>query len=426
MTRTKPPLFVGAPEAAARLGVQVATIYAYASRGLIRSRSAQSGRKRLYDVRDLERLQVRRDARRGHAPTAASALMFGHPVLTSSICEVTARGPVYRGELAVDLALRGVGFERTAELLWTGGLPERSERFRRAVSPSGYRRLASLLPRDVSVASLFAAVLPILAARDPHRHGATEEADWQRGARLIRGLTESLTLLGRGAAADEVAKQTSIAGALLAGFGVSPSRRARELVDQALVVIAEHELNASTFAVRVAAGAGADLYACLCAGLATLSGPRHGAMSERVEVLLDELERSDSVPGALHRRADRGEAFPGFAHPLYPAGDPRASVLLSLVDAYPRHRASLVFRLCEAMREARRAEPNVDIGLVAVRRALGLPRGSALALFAIGRCAGWVAHALEQRASGRLLRPRAHFVPLGEKQAQVLDADAIE
>ena len=214
--------FVGAREAAALLGVQRATIYAYASRGLIRSRATDSGRKRMYDVRDLERLKVRRDARRGHAPTAAGALMFGQPVLTSSVCEVTARGPTYRGESAVELVRRRVEFERVAELLWTGRLPERSRFFTRSAPPRQYGRVAAMLPKDVNVASLLAAVLPVLGAADPYRHGATEEAEWQRAGTLIRALAESLALKKWSESQGKSGEQTSVAGALLVSLGVTP------------------------------------------------------------------------------------------------------------------------------------------------------------------------------------------------------------
>jgi citrate synthase len=181
------------------------------------------------------------------------------------------------------------------------------------------------------------------------------------------------------------------------------------------VVSADHELNASTFAARVAASAGADLYACVGAALATVSGPRHGGACDRVEALVAEAGSPRRAAAVVHERARRGEAIPGFGHTLYPDGDPRARPLFASAAALGRGRAPMqrvqtVLALVDAVGEARRELPSVECGLVAVTAALELPPGSAAALFALGRAAGWIAHALEQRAAGYLLRPRARYI----------------
>jgi citrate synthase len=180
----------------------------------------------------------------------------------------------------------------------------------------------------------------------------------------------------------------------------------------ALVVCADHELNASAFAARVAASTHADVYACLLAALGTLTGPRHGGSCDRVEALVAETERPERATHVVLERARRGEGVPGFGHPLYPAGDPRASPLLDHARALaPRSRdVRVVLALIEAMRDTGRGAPNLDAGLVALAAALGLPRGSAIGVFAIGRMAGWVAHVLEQYAAGFLFRPRARYL----------------
>jgi citrate synthase len=177
------------------------------------------------------------------------------------------------------------------------------------------------------------------------------------------------------------------------------------------VVSADHELNASAFAVRVAASAGADLYACVSAGLAALSGPRHGGSCDRVEALVAEAGSAARADAIVRGRMRRGEEIAGFGHPLYPEGDPRAEVLLETArDLAPRAEAlSTVTALVDAMRDAGREPPTVDVGLVAIAAVLGLPPGSAAGLFAVGRAAGWIAHAFEQREAGFLLRPRARY-----------------
>jgi citrate synthase len=203
----------------------------------------------------------------------------------------------------------------------------------------------------------------------------------------------------------------SMADAVSLGLGLSPGQ-AREAINLTLVLTADHELNASTFAARVVASTGADLYACVTGALAALSGPRHGALSDRVEALLDEVGEPGRARDVIALRTSRGESIPGFGHPLYPTGDPRAPPLLEVARRVAGKRSGLGVALAvlSAMERARREPPNLDFGLVAVVRALGLPRGSAAALFALGRTAGWVAHALEQREAGYLLRPRAEYI----------------
>jgi citrate synthase len=204
----------------------------------------------------------------------------------------------------------------------------------------------------------------------------------------------------------------SIAEALFRAQGKQPLARELQAVTAALVLVQDHELNPSTFAARVAASTGADLPSCLCAALGALHGPLHGAASQRVEALLDEIPGEAAVASRLEARARRGEAIPGFNHPLYPDGDPRARLLLEL--AFERGATSARLQVMQATRRhmlrERGEHPNIDFALVATALAAGLSRGSASRIFLVGRTAGFVAHVLEQRESGSVLRPRARYV----------------
>lgn len=387
-------------EAAQLLGVKTQTLYAYASRGLLRR--IGDGKHRRYLTEDVERLRTRHRARSGHGAVAAAALSFGDPVLDTTITGIDERGPLYRGRPATELAKAGVSFEAVAELLWSGELPSQPpvwHAFKASARSWGAPR--------TSLEELLLA-LPALVPRAPDRHSRVREVELSQGRQLIR----SLALLVVPPAARR--KSGSIAE-LLSGAAKAPAAAARRALDLALVLLADHELNASSFAARVAASTDAHLLACLTAALATLSGPRHGGASARVEALLDEAATLRRPLDVVQKRAQRGDAVPGFGHPLYPAGDPRAVPLLDEARALAERSRGLRKRLdplfALAKSQHRQGLPaNVDFGLVALTRALEMPPGSAALLFALGRSAGWVAHVLEQRTSEAILRPRARYL----------------
>jgi len=182
-----------------------------------------------------------------------------------------------------------------------------------------------------------------------------------------------------------------------------------------LVLLADHELNASSFAARVTASTDADPYACVTSALATLSGPKHGTASLEVMRFADGLGGPDAVPSAIRALRKQGRVPPGFGHRLYPHGDPRARPLL---DAAARigggKRVQTLLAIADATTDA---HPSVDLGLAAVVAALGLPPSVMPGLFAIARTAGWIAHGLEQRTAGHLLRPRARYVGIPAARA---------
>jgi citrate synthase len=175
---------------------------------------------------------------------------------------------------------------------------------------------------------------------------------------------------------------------------------------------ADHELNVSSFTARCVASAGSHPYAVVIAGLAALEGPKHGGASARIASMLESMRRARPPGAALEARVRRGEPIDGFGHPLYPNGDPRARLLLDLLRE--RYARSGEYRyIVEFARAASRItgeHPNVDFGLAAVGRVLNLPRAAPLMLFAIGRSVGWIGHAIEQYATGQLIRPRATYV----------------
>ena len=404
--------YLSAAEAADRLGVKVPTLYAYTSRGLVRSVAGPRGRARRYLRADIDRLRIRRDARAGHGPAAAGALRFGEPVLDTRITSIDSeRGPSYRGHRATDLAEADTPFEAVCELLWGGALQGLPKPWRAVDLEGQLEALSSLLSDAATPIERLSLVVPLLASRDPGRFATEARAVRPRARVLMRGMAGAFSL-GRGACAlTQTLAAPDLASALGCALAAGDSSDAVRAINRALVLCADHELNASTFAARVAASTGADLYACVAAALATLSGPRHGGAADRIEALIDEIGEPGRAQQVVHERARRGEAIEGFGHPLYPGGDPRGLSLLELAAALsPRARAVRVCRALVEELDPARGGPTVDLGLVALCGALGLARGSALGLFAMARCAGWVAHSLEQYAAGYLLRPRARYL----------------
>lgn len=405
--------WVSATEAARILDVKRATLYAYASRGKIRGAPGGRGRERLYLRADLERIRRRAEARSGHTAVAAGALVWGEPVLDSGLTAIREDGPWYRGRGAVALARAGVRFEQVAELLWAGVLPDVPPRWRAGGLGLPRASLSALLGNERGPFSIFSVAVPALGARDPHRFSATEDEERARARALLTRLA-ALFAFHRGAAGlpEEAARAESVAEKVAFGLGARGGRDAVAALDRVLVVCADHELNASTFAARIAASTGADLYQCVCAALGTAAGPRHGAACDRVEALLREVRRPERAAEVVAARSRRGEEIPGVGHRLYPSGDPRAVPLLEVAREIASHSRSVrtISAVVEALARQGRGAPSVDFGVVAVAEALRLPPGSAAGLFALGRTAGWIAHVLEQRQSRALLRPRARYV----------------
>ncbi|KFJ11846.1 citrate synthase family protein [Delftia acidovorans] len=388
------PDYLNSTEATALLGVSRATLYAYVSRGLLHAHAADTPRESRYLREEVEQLARQRGQGRKPREVAQAALNWGLPVLESSITLIEQGRLYYRGEDAVDWA-RSHTLEETAALLWQ--YPADAAFAAHAVEaapvlPDLQQRMAGQ-PCENTLLALFT-----VASDD----AAT--AAWQQSPeRLAAGCGALLRLLAAcllGTAPDKtpIHLQCAQAWALDA--------QGADLVRMALVLCADHELNASGFTARCVASTGASLRAAVVGGLAALTGGRHGGTTARVEALWDELGEAQA-PARLRQRLARGETLPGFGHHLYPEGDVRAALLLEML---PRQGPAAA--LAAEVMALTGLAPSVDFALVALRRHLQLPAGSAFGLFALGRCAGWLAQALEQRATRQIIRPRAAYTGL--------------
>jgi citrate synthase len=418
MSRT----FLTAPEAAAALGVRLPTLYAYVSRGLLRSEpgAGAGGRGRRYPAADVEALRQRSAIRRDPPRAARQALDWGAPVLDSALTLIAGGRLFYRGEDAVELARRGESLERVAALLWLGRLDAPLP------APAPWR-LAALARLEAELAASRAwrpfqrmqVWLPLATAEDPGAYDLRPAAVVAAGAWLLPLMATLAAGTACGPRGSRHPHQPLRAAAVLArAWGPARGAAAAELarlLDAALVLSADHELNVSAFTARCVASAGAPPQAAVAAALQALGGVRHGGQAERVEALLAELAAPASgvsIRDRLAARLRRGEEVPGFGHPLYLDGDPRARLLLDLAAARRpvSSRVELAAEVAAAAYDLLHERPNLDFGLVALAQALGLPAGAPMALFAVGRSAGWIAHVLEQIADGRLIRPRARYV----------------
>jgi citrate synthase len=392
---------VPAREAARRLGVGLPTLYAYVSRGLVRSEPDPAGRTRRYRLADIERLASRRGEGRSRARIAQAALDWGTPVLDSALTLISDGRFFYRGQDAVARA-RTATLEDVARLLWGDAAADCFAPANLPPAPSLPRpRGTAFAPVDRCLAAATLAAPLDAAALDRSPQGVA-----RCGARLLRLMA---------AASVDARPSAAPTHVVLARGWQRP--RAADAIRLALVLCADHELNASAFTARCAASTAATPYAALIAALAALTGPRHGGATRKVEDLLDLPALQRDPAEAVAERLRLGEPLPGFGHALYPEGDPRAAALLACADAQPGNKgrgADAALKRAHVVAAAARrltgVRPNLDFGLVALCRRLGLPRGAPLAIFLVGRTVGWIAHALEQYASDRIIRPRARYV----------------
>ena len=382
--------YYSALQAAARLGVSRQTLYSYVSRGLLRAHPGESHRERRYLVAEVNQLATRRSRARSPVRAAADALNWGLPVVESSICCIDAGRLYYRGKDVLSL-IETQSIEEVAALLWQCSMQEAFA----AAAPASSKISVKRLERDStkSLVSRFA-----VASRD------LPEDYWQAVTARSAGLYGDLVRVLAGCVlrtipgAEPLREQCARAWSL----GADNAR----LIETALTLCADHELNASSFTVRCVASTAASLHACILGGLAALSGPRHGGMTMRVETLWNEVGQASNLEAYLRARLERGEDIPGFGHPLYPDGDVRASAILGQL----RGRRQRWRRLAQAVEQLTGLRPSVDFALVALQQHLELPVGSAFGIFCLGRSIGWIAHALEQRSQGTLIRPRASYI----------------
>ena len=383
----RPERWLTAEQAVASLGVSRQTLYAYVSRGRIGATAApDEPRRSLYDAADVRHLAERNRHGRSRRAVAASTISWGEPIIVSAITRIAGGRLEYRGHDAVALSDTAT-LEQVAALLWQ-------------IDAQPPARSSASWPQARAAAGSAERCVAAMA-------GLAMAGRWLGRADTV--LPDALRILDRVAWAaaglpGAARRPSSVPLHLRLAAAWKGGAQAAEMIRRALVLVADHELNASTYAARVVASTRAPLGACVLAGLAALSGPLHGGMTNEVRALLSEPGARLDPSMAIANRLARGEAIPGFGHRLYPDGDPRAAKLLAQLAS-----RSYGQSLIDAVRTATGLEPNIDCALLMMEKRLRLPIGAAFAIFAAGRTVGWIAHALEQWREGTLIRPRAVY-----------------
>jgi len=408
--------YASAAEAMQILHVRQQTLYAYVSRGWIRSIPQKGQKDKLYLRDDLTRVGMRSLARSGHGAVAASAMNWGEPIFPTSITEITDEGPRYRGKLAADMVTSGMSFESVAELIWSGVSNVRVRAWS-VQQPSAEllkltQTLASL-KADANVLESFAlAVLLMGMHRLPPAGRVLTEKTLPAARELIQTLVACCGLTGAAQKYRPMRKGESVVEGLMQAMAIPVTIENSEALQAILILMADHELPPGTLSARVVASTGGVLHSCLAAALCATSGTEVGRMYDRVEDFLGRPQSKAVLVKRAQRLHSQGQTIPGFDHPLYPKGDPRAKQLLDI--ARRRHVQSrelrAVLHFIDDMRSGAGLFPRQELAIVVLARAMGLSRQAPAALFALARMAGWVAHVQEQRATGTLLRPRAKFV----------------
>ena len=401
-------------EAARRLGVKPATLYAYVSRGVLSRVRAPDGRTSLFGAEEVEQL-----ARRGRPRRPAGVADI---TVESAITEITGDSLRFRGLDATRLAVSRT-FEEVAELLWTGEFPSRREsgqeawRARPAALAAG-RAAQAALPAGTLPLERLQVIVPAMAATDPLRLQLDRPAVIAAGRNIIAGMVDCLPGDLTSAAAEPVAGR--LWSRLCAGNGRGngpgngqrrPAPGLMRALSAALVLLADHELAASTLAARAAASVRADPYAVVGTGLGAMSGALHGGASLGAEMLMAAASGPEDVPRVVAELLRRGEKVPGFGHFVYRGGDPRAILLLDLVRRVAPKSGQLAVAdaVFAEVRHKSLPEPNIDFAIATLVRVAGMVRGAGEAIFAVARTAGWIAHALEAYSGPGPLRPRAVY-----------------
>jgi citrate synthase len=374
---------------------------------------------------------------RHHAPKATKGLE-GVVALESGISSIIGSTLTYRG-ITIDELAENASFEEVIYLLWHGKLPNRAELAElnaqlQASSniPAQVLEILKIIPRDTNPMDALRTAVSVLAHYDSDTADMSHDANFRKAIRLTAQIPIIVCAIGRIRQGKEpIAPRPDLS--IAANFdymlnGEEPREVAVKAIDTALVLHADHELNASTFSARGTVSTLADMHGGIVSAIATLKGPLHGGANEAVMRMLLKIGSLDNVDQFIFDALHNKEKIMGFGHRVYKHGDPRAKHLrlmsekLAQLTGEPRWYEMSV-RIDDAVVKEKGLLPNVDFYSASVYYMLGIPIDLFTPVFATSRVSGWLAHILEQYADNRLIRPRAdyigpvdqHYIPIDER-----------
>jgi citrate synthase len=365
-------------------------------------------------------------------PAKKSVALSGVVVAETAISSIDAEQGIlrYRGYDIADLAEHST-YEEVAYLLLEGDLPteEQLRAFEQELSqrglPANARTLIDGNAHDVTPMEMLRTATSLLSFADPAEAAIDPENDRRKGVALIAQLPTIVARhhrLRQELPPVEPDRSLSYAENFLTMLrGERPGEREARAFDVAMILHAEHELNASTFAARVVAGTGSDMHSAITAAICALKGPTHGGANEAAMRTFEEFGSPEAVPEGVSRYLDERRTIYGFGHPVYVTTDPRARILKRLSEEFSRDGGEPNwYAITEAtereVHEQKGLWPNVDLYSGSLYRYLGIPNDLFTPLFECSRVAGQAAHVLEQHANNRIIRPAGEYVGPGERE----------
>ena len=349
---------------------------------------------------------------------------------TSSISSIIDGVLTYRG-IDIDELAEKATFEEVIYLLWFGKLPNQSELNQlqsdlnaNTAIPQAVVEQMKLYPKDTNSMAALRTAVSSLALYDKDANNMSKEANILKAIKLQAQIPTIIAAFARiregkepvAPRKNESGKQVSIAANFLYMLTEQePEKVAIEALDQALVLHADHELNASTFAARVTVATLSDIYSGITSAIGALKGPLHGGANEAVMAMLEDIGSLDKVEAFVNKKLENKEKLMGFGHRVYKNGDPRAKHLQKMSRALGEITGNMKWydmsiKIEEMVTSLKGLKPNVDFYSASCYTSLNIPRDLFTPIFAISRTSGWAAHILEQYENNRLIRPRAEYV----------------
>jgi citrate synthase len=360
----------------------------------------------------------------------------GVVAVTSEISSIVDSVLTYRGYNIDELADHST-FEEVAFLLWNGRLPSKAELDQlkqdldqNAAIPDALLQQLKAYPKTAHPMSVLRTAVSSLALYDDEAEVQTVEANRKKAIKLTAKIPTIVTAFARiRKGLEPIAPKSGIgfaANFLYMLNGEDPSEVAVKAFDKALILHADHELNASTFAARVTTGTLADMYSAITTAIGTLKGPLHGGANEQVMATLEEIGSIDRIESVIQAKLDNKEKIMGFGHRVYKDGDPRAKHLREMSRQLAEQKGDTLWyemstKIEKLVYEKKGLKPNVDFYSASVYTYLGIPKDLFTPIFAMSRVTGWTAHVLEQYANNRLIRPRAEYTGLTNQSYVPID-----